>query len=426
MKRITVLLLLAALWLAPATAQDEAPPSNPVFDRIEQIVTELADITGFAQKHPVPYATISRDELKEFLERRVQQEINPEDIRIEQLVLRKFGFVPRDFDLRKTMIALYTEQAAAFYDFHDKKLYLLESSDDAMQESALVHELAHALADQNFRLEPFLEDAGSNDDGALARVAVMEGQATWLMAEVMARNLGQSMLTSPEMVRLMTAMLSGSSDDFPVFNSAPLYIRQSLVFPYTAGMKLQQAVVEKYGKRGFGMLFERPPSSTREVIHPEVYLAGERSAVPQLPKLRHQRRYRRRAEGTVGEFDYAVLLEQYLGKETADRLAPAWRGGAYRLLESKSDDPAVLLHSSIWESEAAAGKFFDAYREILEDKWDRFEVHVAEDGRLYGVGEDGYFTVRRLGRAVIAVEGMRSPDQVKKWPPQPAAPESRR
>ena len=76
-----------------------------------------------------------------------------------------------------------SEQAAAFYDFRKKKLFMIDAGEDLLQHSALVHELAHALADQHFHLEKFIDHGSKNDDTSLARLAVMEGQATWLMSE---------------------------------------------------------------------------------------------------------------------------------------------------------------------------------------------------------------------------------------------------
>ena len=119
------------------------------------------------------------------------KEATQEDIRIEELTLKKFGFVPKDFDLAKTTVDLLTEQAAAFYDFHKKKLYITDWTSPDLREAALTHELAHAIADQNFNLGRFLKQASKNDDGALARMAVMEGQATWLMSESIARRGGR-------------------------------------------------------------------------------------------------------------------------------------------------------------------------------------------------------------------------------------------
>ena len=52
--------------------------------------------------------------------------MKPEDVRAEELTLKMLGLVPADFDLRKNTLDLLTEQAAAFYDYNQKKLFVLE------------------------------------------------------------------------------------------------------------------------------------------------------------------------------------------------------------------------------------------------------------------------------------------------------------
>src|SRR5208337_5695566 len=101
-------------------------------------------------------------------------------------------------------VDLLTEQAAAFYDYDRKKLFITESTPSENQEPVLAHELSHALADQSFNLAKFIHQGRSSDDGATARLAVMEGQATWLMSEFLARKNGQSLKDSPELVAMMS------------------------------------------------------------------------------------------------------------------------------------------------------------------------------------------------------------------------------
>ena len=68
------------------------------------------------------------------------------------MALKLFGLVPDDFDLKKNTIDLLTEQAAAFYDYDDKKLFLLGNDSASTEVTTLAHELSHALADQHFEL----------------------------------------------------------------------------------------------------------------------------------------------------------------------------------------------------------------------------------------------------------------------------------
>jgi hypothetical protein len=415
MKKLLTVCLLAAMLLAAALAAQ--PPVQDdrqrLFHEIETILADLQEITGLKPLKAVPHEFIARAQVKEFLEQRVKEEIKPEELRAEELTLKKFGFVPGDFDLKQTTIDLFTEQAAAFYDYRKKRLYVLDSASEGLQEVALVHELAHALADQHFNLAKYILHANESDDGAMARMAVMEGQASWLMAEYMARRMGMSLKTSPAIVSTMSAQMGAAAGQYPVFDGAPLYQRESLLFPYTKGMLFQQAVIEKDGQAAFARVFERPPASTQQILHPEKYFAGENPSNPPVPAVPDQGEYRTLAEGSIGEFDHTILLQQYAGQQAADSVAIRWKGGSYRLLEHKKDGRTVLAYSSDWVDRAAAREYFGLYRKLLRGKWKTMEVSMEEGERLAGRGDDGYFDLRLTGDRVTCLQGLASPGEAR-------------
>ena len=390
------LLLAAALTLV---LRAQAPPDTAA------LLKQLEQITGLAAKRPIRSEAITREQLKKFLEDRVREEVKPEEIRVEELVLKKFGLVPADFDLKKSTIDLMTEQAAAFYDFHRKRLFMLRASPGAIEEPVLFHELAHAVTDQHFRLERFLRGAGKSDDGTLARMAVMEGQATWLMSELLAQRMGRSLKDSPELVEMMSKAVGGSGGQFPVFESSPLYLRESLVFPYAQGMAFQQAVVLKLGQPAFAEVFRRPPASTQQVLHPEKYFARAAPRPVKLPRPAG-RQYKVSAEGNLGEFDHSILLRQFASDQQAAALAPRWTGDGYRLYEHKRDRSAVLAYASCWESEAAAREFFAAWKQVLAGKWKGFQIVEETVLAVTGSGGGGKFEARLEGLCMSSIEGL--------------------
>jgi len=413
MKRHLVVLLLSALMAASAAAQalPAAPADSALFTSIGRILQTLEEITGLKALKPVQHELIGREQVKKFLEDRIREEVKPEELRAEELTLKKFGFVPPEFDLKKTTVELLTEQAAAFYDYRKKRLYILDSQDTALQQMALAHELAHALADQHFNLDKYIRRGRESDDGAMARLAVMEGQAMWIMAESMAKQMNLSLKSSPALAEYMGREMSASAGQFPVFENAPLYIQETLLFPYTKGILFQQALIQKYGQEGFALVFQKPPLSTRHILHPETYFAGEKPTSPALPALKTAREYRTLAEGSLGQLDLMILLRQYAGAAEAAAVAPRWRGGVYRVLEHKKDRRAVLAFCVDWDSEQTAREFLGLYRKVLEGKWKKPDVRAASEDEIRGAGDDGRFVVRRAGTAVSSVEGLRPEEE---------------
>ncbi len=378
----------------------------------EAILKGLAEITGLAMLKPVSQITMPREKLQAYFEERIKEVVKPDEIRLEELALKKLGFAPPEFDLRKTTVELMTEQAAAFYDYRKKQMVLLEGgSAGAMQDLALVHELAHALADQHFQLEKFIRKGGASDDGSLARMAVMEGQATWLMSEYMAKKMGQSLLGSDAIVNMMANMAGAGGGGFPVLQSVPLYMRESLIFPYSQGMMFQHKVVSKLGKEGFREVFRRAPQSTQEIMHPEKYFEKNAPLAAKFQAFPREKEWKKLTEGSVGEFDHKILLKQYV--PSMELLAEQWRGAHYQLWELRKDPKRVALaYSSQWADEKAAAEFFAAYKDILLKKARQTVFTEQSPNLLAGTSEDGAFTVRLEGTRISSVEGL---------PPQAAA-----
>jgi hypothetical protein len=403
----TILCLLAA-----GAAQEPQEDRRQIFHEIDRSLQELASVSGLKAKKPIHYDLITRDKVNQFLKDRVKEAVKPEELRAEELTLKKLGFVPQDFNLEKSTVDLLTEQAAAFYDYHRKKLFLTDWASSGMQETALVHELAHALADQSFHLERFIKQGGKSDDSELARMAVMEGQATWLMTEVMARRAGQSVSGNPKLLDVMSGADSGPSQ-FPVFNSVPLYLRETLIFPYTEGARFQNAVYAKMGKTAFAEVFRRPPETTQHILHPEKYFDRQQPAAPAFPPVAPGKGFKDLSEGMLGELDHAILIRQYGTREQADSIAPHWKGGRYWLIENKSKDRIILRYVSEWDSPEVARTFFRVYGEVLRKKWKKMEVSAESEETLSGTGDDGYFVVKQTGRVVSSVEGLASPEHAK-------------
>jgi hypothetical protein len=404
--------MLAAVWLflsasSPALCQDAV---DQLFSEIDSITKQLSEITGLEVRHPVEYDRISREQLRQFLEERMQEELDPKEIAIEEKVLKKFGFVPPDYNLADSTLELLTEQAAAFYDYRKRKLFLVESQGDFMLRMALIHELAHALADQHFNLGRFLDEVKKEDDASLARMAVMEGQASWLMSEFVARQAGQSLLDSDAVFRVLSQVSESEAGQYPVFREAPLYMRTTLLFPYTKGIFFQQKVLEKHGKEGFARVFRKPPSTTRHILHPETYEARFQPARPKPPPLpKSAGKYATVADGALGEVDLHVLIEQFSSRRDADDLAAGWRGGAYRYLEKANGPGSVLAVASEWKDAETAERFFAFYPKALESKWKQFEIRTRTPSKVTGQGDDGYFAVVVRGARVLSLEGLEKP-----------------
>ena len=401
-----------------ALAQNLAPPTNAIFSQVDDILQTLSDITGWRVQRTVPAEILSKDNFRQMVEEGVKDAEGDKETRAAEIALKMFGLVPQDFNLAQESGDLLAEQAAAFYDYKKKRLFVLDSTKaDNEQLIALAHELAHALADQQHPLQKFIRDA-DGDEQSTARQAVIEGQATWLSWAYLSKKAGGRGEVPPALVDRLAEGAGASGDDFPVFSQAPLYIRESLTFPYTEGMRFQDAVYRDLGPAAFERVFRDPPRSTQHIMHPETYLAGRMPTMPVLPRLevavgKEARHFRILTDGDVGEFDYSVLLRQYIGEAEGREAATHWRGGVYRLYEHKKEKYPVLAHSSEWDSPAAARTFFDLYQRVLRAKWKKLEIATSSGTEVSGTGDDGRFSLRLDGVTVHSIEGIQSQERVR-------------
>ncbi len=379
---------------------------NAVFDHINGIVNTLSEITGLPEKHPVPYGWMNKRQLRQFISKRIKKTLHPEEIYADEVSLKMFGLVPQDFDLKKSTIDLLTEQAAAFYDYDNKKLYLLQDASGIEETTTLAHELSHALADQHFDLGKFMDENSSTDDEDLARTAVVEGQACWLMLAYELKASGKAPLPPLEMLKDVADSGEGSMDDFPVLKSSPLYIQQSLLFPYSEGTLFFAAVYKKLGQKSFSAVFNDPPVDSSQIIHPERYFAHIMPAKPALPTVSAQDQGKEMTEGTVGEFDHKMLLRQYQSADLSASLSPHLRGGRFEVLTFGKDQRPLLEYASEWDSAEQADRFFHAYRKILKAKWKHCDWTIENDSLAAGTGDNGYFVTRLNGVDVTSVEGL--------------------
>jgi hypothetical protein len=107
-------------------------------------------------------------------------------------------------------------------------------------------------------------------------------------------------------------------------------------------------------------------------MEPAVYLSGERLPRMPLPDFKKDfKSYDKFDVGAVGEFDSAILIDQYAGVEVSKRLYPHWRGGYYYAARPKGDAAAPLgvLYLSRWSSPEKASEFAFVYAKGLKDRY---------------------------------------------------------
>ncbi len=413
MSRLKTLVLGALLFVSAAGAQPSRKSDQELFGQMDEMLQSLSKITGWPIRRRVPAKTIGNDEFKKLLKGHVDK-ADPKKIRAEEITLKMFGLAPPEFSLAKETVDLFGEQVAAFYDSQKKQLFVLDNvSTDLDRRVALVHELAHALADQQHSLLKYLHGKNDSDDESTARQAVMEGQATWLTWAYVASRSGGKAEIPAAMLDTLAKSAAGTGNDFPVYQQAPLYFRESLVFPYTEGLRFQDAVYHRLGSSAFEEVFRRAPESTQQILHPDVYLEGQTATLLKVPKLRdllgkNAAEFRELSDGDLGEFDIQVLLRQYTSEEEGRAESRHLKSAGFRLYENKREKYNVLFHETEWDSPDSARRYFEMYQRVLKAKWKTLEPSAAPSADDFtGRGDSGKFKVHLQGSTVQVTEGLR-------------------
>src|SRR6266576_2528655 len=410
--------------------------ANELFKSVDEILEFASRETKLPIKEQVKRRLVESNEVQSFIEKNMKEDKDAQRLERSEIVLKKFGLLPRNFDLKTFLVALLKEQVAGYYDPKTKTVNLLNWVDAESQRPVLAHELTHALQDQSFGLEKWMKagagDLAANrkdstqadiesDETAAARQAVVEGQAMVVLIDYMLEPTGQSLKDSPQIVEaLKQGMLVGTADSIQ-FHNAPLYLKEALTFPYRYGIDFVADVLAKDGKeKAFSGIFANPPRTTREIMEPKTYLAREHLEPMRLPDFsRIFKSYEHFDSGAVGEFDVAVLIDQYAGSKASHDLYPHWRGGYYYAARPKSNPDGVLglLYVSRWSSPQTAGEFAAIYARSLEKRYRRahqngenrvkdLDILETLTGRHTWATEEGPVVIDVQGDTVVATESL--------------------
>jgi hypothetical protein len=367
--------------------------AEELFHSVDEILEFDSKQTGLPIKHEVKRKLTSRDEVVAYLTKHVDDE-DTQRLRRSELVLKKFGLLPRDFNLETFLVALLREEVAGYYDPKTKTVNLLEWVPMEEQEPVMAHELTHALQDQSFGLNKWMQKGDKdlakikrdltpndieNDESDDAREAVVEGQAQAMMFQYALAPSGHSIVDSPDLVDAMENETTTGTSTTKVFNEAPIFLQESLTFPYSYGMEFVIKLMRKGGKdQAFTAVLKNPPHTTRQIMEPETYLSGERIEPIGIPDFKRDfKDYQKFDVGAMGEFDVAVLAQQYAGKPMSKHIYPEWRGGYYYAATSKQAPAAGssvttslgLLYVSRWSNPEAASEFAGIYAHSLKERY---------------------------------------------------------
>jgi hypothetical protein len=400
--------------------------AKQLFSLVDELIKFSSDETGLPVKSTVKRRITTRDDVEAYLNTKFNEDQGSKRLQRNEIVLKKFGLLDRDFALKPFLLSLLKEQIEAYYDSKTKTVNLLDWVDVEEQKPVLAHELTHALQDQHSDLEKWDEqtpnDVSTNasgdsdhlakDEMDTARDAVAEGQATAVMMDYVLKPLGKSLVKDPEVMEVLKQQITGAENS-PVLARAPLLLSESMLFPYRDGLSFEQDVwMDKGREAAFAGTLDRPPSSTWEIINPLEYEKGHAAAVPLLPNIHPlvDKLYKPYDIGQVGQLDLHILSELLGGDQAARRLTSSWNGGIYwagqqrsakTAAEQASTKSLAFFYLSAWRNPAAASYFAKLYANSLGRKYSSVKPDDAAQNSAPANGSDEQIYTTSEGPVVI-------------------------
>ena len=133
--------------------------AKELFRSVDELIKFASDDTGLPIKHEVKRKLTDRQEVESYLEKGMKDDKDAKRLERSSEVLKKFGLIPRDFQLGPFLVSMLKEQVAGYYDPKKKTVNILNWIDPEQQKPVLAHELTHALQDQSFGMEKWMEAA---------------------------------------------------------------------------------------------------------------------------------------------------------------------------------------------------------------------------------------------------------------------------
>src|SRR5215813_5415385 len=437
-RQTQVSLILFFFWLFAAPSPEAqtlstAPPASSSHSSAQflaatdEVLQQMSQITGLKLRTPLKKTLRSRDEIRAYILKQMDEDKNPRERYADARAAEAFGLIPKNFDVDALMVDLLTEQIAGLYDPKAREFYIADWIPLVMQKPVMAHELTHALEDQYFHIEEWSKAVHSNGDATLARDAVLEGSAMVAMFDYSLLGTGQTVKDLPD---FDPTVLVGDLASSPALDKAPPFIKDTLEFPYLAGFTFSASAMKAFGWNSLSSLFANPPVSTQQILHPELYKSKKMPKIVSVPSFEKDLgpSCEKLEDDTLGEFGWREVLKQCIDKQGAISLATAWEGDHYIVYENKQTKRLVLATRLVLSNDEAAARFFGRYSELLEKKYSE-RTHLLRRPNFFSFDTpDGGVFLRCVGTECITLEGTDRKvfaqwNSELKWPPLPEAPQ---
>ena len=257
-----------------------------------------------------------------------------------------------------------------YYSVKEKTLFLYDDIKDSYQQGVLIHEMVHALQDQHFdlaKLKSRLHLDKYDDDAELALAALIEGDATYTMIEVLKKD-------QPK----VAAML-----DVPLEKAKNLHN----AFLYAQGARYVKALKDRGGWASVNFAYKFPPHATASIFN------GSSIASIDLGP-----------GATRGAYAvFKELAENPATRATALQVALTWRGD--RAIDLKEGEAWIVACASSAGAALTHAAFANVKNDTLKQNGPGDSFWISSDGKkFHGVLTRGNRVYRIASGAALSLQ----------------------
>ncbi|MEW6278341.1 MAG: hypothetical protein AB1758_06960, partial [Candidatus Eremiobacterota bacterium] len=289
------------------------------------LALKLEDLRELEFDHWVPFEVRTPAGVRAVYQAELDKEYPDEEAFRDQRILQHLALVPREkFAIKPFMLDLMEENIAGAYDPRTDVFFVVRQpargwgklaaalKDPDQEASVILHEFQHALQNQHFGLLQHQKKLQkiAESDRTLAYQSLVEGDATVVMFDYLF--LRQQGTTTLDMTVSFTTLgewtMALSFLNGKRFREAPLYFQRSLIMPYLAGADFVTHVRREGGWEAVNALYDDPPVSTEQILHPERYLYGDEPVPVTLRVPERMGSWKQLREDVGGEFLVRIFL----------------------------------------------------------------------------------------------------------------------
>jgi hypothetical protein len=359
----------------PSAAVESASPmdEDELLATLSEIEAEVEALRGLPPADIGAPEILTRDQARDELEALFAADYPPDERERDNEVLRAFGLLTPEQDVAELQLELIGDSVLGFYDDTAQRMVVV--SDVGLDTEAKItyaHEYTHALQDAAFDLDSLDTEAVGEDDRSLARVTLLEGDATVTMLAWAFANL------TPE--ELQEYALGA---EVPDTTGIPAWMVDQLAFPYETGLLWAGALAGSPLAPDFAAVddaFASPPDSTEQVMDETLgaWLDREAPVTVAEPDV-----VAALGDGwseveatTVGQATIEIMVE-YFGASGSEASAAAdgW-GGDRAVVATGPNGASALAWRLAWDTPEDAAQFAATYGSVAADL--PFSVFVGE------------------------------------------------